>query len=745
MPCFAWALVVAMHFSTSGVKAQVEGCEEGWRRFGGLRGVDGVVYAITRWDADGAGPAPEKFVVAGSFSVAGDCVARNVALYDPSTRRFSPLGEGLGTRNHEVQALAALPGGQLFAAGRFTVPGSDLVTVAQWNGEAWIPVPGAPYSPFNTLTVDAAGSLILGGLFGEAGGLPAPGVARWSGGVWTPVGDTGIVSAVYALAVLEDGSLVASGNFPGKVARLEGTSWSLLGGGVPIQSSFFTLAPLPGGRMFAGGDAAYFWDGSAWAQATGVSGRIQASALLANGDLVVGGWVSLIAQDSARGVARWNGTSWSPMGQLGNNFNPLNVYALCAGTDGPVFIGGDFGVADGDIVSGIARWDGGAWLSTCDEPILLPAKVCETPTGDVIGLQTLYRSGMERRTFVARREGQGWVHLGGEFTDVQIESLLPLSDGSIVVAGSFTTVEGAAARGLARWDGQHWQELGGGTSGQITRMIELPSGELVVSGGFTEIGGQMITNIARWDGSTWSQVGSLPAPLVNAIAVAPSGELFIGASVVDASGTWRGAFRLVGSQWEQLGPRFDYPIRALVPLADGRLVAGGGFRMVGSASVRWTGIWDGAAWQPMGNNLPTTVTSLALRPDGSMVAGLEELYGRGSLWTWRGSTWERWSEDVEGSVRTLATTRTGDLLVCGGFVVAAGGATAYFARYTLGSIADFNHDGDFATDADIEAFFDCLAGSCCPTCGSVDFDGDGQPATDADIESFFRVLAGGAC
>src|SRR5262249_40649458 len=59
--------------------------------------------------------------------------------------------------------------------------------------------------------------------------------------------------------------------------------------------------------------------------------------------------------------------------------------------------------------------------------------------------------------------------------------------------------------------------------------------------------------------------------------------------------------------------------------------------------------------------------------------------------------------------------------------------------------ADFNHDGDTATDADIEAFFACLAGGCCPACGSADFNGGGDTATDADIEAFFRVLAGGTC
>jgi hypothetical protein len=65
---------------------------------------------------------------------------------------------------------------------------------------------------------------------------------------------------------------------------------------------------------------------------------------------------------------------------------------------------------------------------------------------------------------------------------------------------------------------------------------------------------------------------------------------------------------------------------------------------------------------------------------------------------------------------------------------------------TCGS-ADFDCDGDTGTDADIEAFFACLAGSCpsAPCTSTADFDADGDTGTDADIESFFRVLAGGPC
>jgi hypothetical protein len=69
------------------------------------------------------------------------------------------------------------------------------------------------------------------------------------------------------------------------------------------------------------------------------------------------------------------------------------------------------------------------------------------------------------------------------------------------------------------------------------------------------------------------------------------------------------------------------------------------------------------------------------------------------------------------------------------------------AALTIGHCgsADFNHDGDLGTDLDIQDFFACLGGSCCPTCDSADFNGDGDLGTDADIEAFFRVLGGGTC
>ncbi|HYE62721.1 MAG TPA: hypothetical protein VD997_12065 [Phycisphaerales bacterium] len=88
------------------------------------------------------------------------------------------------------------------------------------------------------------------------------------------------------------------------------------------------------------------------------------------------------------------------------------------------------------------------------------------------------------------------------------------------------------------------------------------------------------------------------------------------------------------------------------------------------------------------------------------------------------------------------------MLLCDRLMVAEEHAVTPFTfsfRVTGCGGADYNRDGDIGTDADIEAFFACLGGRCCPACPESDFNGDGDIGTDADIESFFRVLGGSPC
>ncbi len=122
--------------------------------------------------------------------------------------------------------------------------------------------------------------------------------------------------------------------------------------------------------------------------------------------------------------------------------------------------------------------------------------------------------------------------------------------------------------------------------------------------------------------------------------------------------------------------------------------------------------------------------------------------------------WYRNASPVSDNATTIGSA-TSSLMLLGVSAAQAGDYTATVtglcnavtsapATLTVTAIptcgtADFDGDGDIGTDADIEAFFACLAGNCCATCGTADFNADGDIGTDADIEAFFRVLSGGNC
>jgi hypothetical protein len=110
-------------------------------------------------------------------------------------------------------------------------------------------------------------------------------------------------------------------------------------------------------------------------------------------------------------------------------------------------------------------------------------------------------------------------------------------------------------------------------------------------------------------------------------------------------------------------------------------------------------------------------------------------------------TSEFWGTGARPQILSFGQDDKGELYVCAGNNGIYKMVPATFASQCFCGSADFNGDGDFGTDADIEAFFRCLGGDCCATCWSAgaDFNGDGDVGTDADIEAFFRVLAGGYC
>jgi uncharacterized membrane protein len=168
--------------------------------------------------------------------------------------------------------------------------------------------------------------------------------------------------------------------------------------------------------------------------------------------------------------------------------------------------------------------------------------------------------------------------------------------------------------------------------------------------------------------------------------------------------------------------------------------------VVGNYGASGAMVWTEQDGLSVVNPLPTYQTAIlrAVSDDGSVAGGDSSnppLNGIAMIWV-RGVGAMRASDyfaargaPLGGDERIVAISPNGRIFC---------GRRYLFDLGACGS-ADFDHDGDIGTDADIDALFRCLAGDCCPLCDSADFNYDGDVGTDADIEAFFRVLAGGAC
>jgi len=197
-------------------------------------------------------------------------------------------------------------------------------------------------------------------------------------------------------------------------------------------------------------------------------------------------------------IARWDGWSWNPVGYLSGPWS-LATYK-------GELVAGDPAVSPFSVIK---RWDGVNWNPF--EPGLTGSPVTMAEYGGdlYVGGYFEYAEG-NPVTHLVRWDGSHWSDFGTTLAFDQpiiwgtspVEVLTTEYDGSLLVGGSFSHVNGIYANGLARWDGLNWTGLGAGLGvpAAITD-IAVYNGELVVVGGFVLPGGG--ASIARWDGDSW--------------------------------------------------------------------------------------------------------------------------------------------------------------------------------------------------------------------------------------------------
>lgn len=127
-------------------------------------------------------------------------------------------------------------------------------------------------------------------------------------------------------------------------------------------------------------------------------------------------------------------------------------------------------------------------------------------------------------------------------------------DDELYVAGTFTGIGDARARGLARYDGERWRGVGGGIDGRVRVFLEY-YGDLIVAGSFQQIGDQQFSNIARWDGSGWHAVGE---GLPNGVHSLVVHDGLLVATCLAGSGSRAKVLEWNGAGWREIADWPDY-------------------------------------------------------------------------------------------------------------------------------------------------------------------------------------------
>ena len=447
------------------------------------------------------------------------------------------------------------------------------------------------------------------------------------------------------------------------------------------------------------------WDGLNWtALGSGITSDSQAivtrMALGTNGDLYVAGSFTAAGGVAATNIARWNGVSWSP---LGNGITGVGALAV-KGKD--LYVGGSFTNVGSLNIKGLARWNGTNWSAVSGG---VAGGTNLSIGGLLVDGNNLYvggnltNAGGMAVNAMARWDGTNWSALGSGLTGPNVTVNAILKRGTnLLVSGSFTNAGGITASNIARWDGSQWSALGSGVPAVATMAVV---GENVfVAGRFSVAGGVAVTNVARWDGTNWSNLGGLSVAdptaagtdFIYALATTSDGQLFAGGNFSKAgTNAVQNLARWDGTNWDALGANSSAGLSGasstvVYGLATnaGALYAGGIFYTAGRAVVSQAARWDGTNWSGLGAGIVGKMTlgrvaAVAFLGADCFIGGTFTNAGgivASNLAKWNGANWSAVGSGMNNSVTALTSDGT-SLYAGGSFNVAGGLSAANIARW----------------------------------------------------------------
>ncbi len=353
----------------------------------------------------------------------------------------------------------------------------------------------------------------------------------------------------------------------------------------------------PSGKLYVGGDfisagsdangdpqivnGTAMWDGTEWhplgggfgLQFGGLLPSVSKIIAVSDTEVYFSGFFAYIMQSpdgvcpqdclAVRGVAKWDGQSWSGLGPDSDHLGVSGPAYADVGDmefyNGSLWITGLFSHAGDTEAHGIARWDGVDWHAAGGEPNYgmhgngYGTALATDGTALYIGGNFQSVEGVSSPNIIKYTEG-GFTSLGG-LEGVNISSIV-VDATNIYAGGAANDVNDYS---LWKFNGTSWSVLGGGvyanfynsTPGYVNELF-LDGNRLYVGGQFGRVGANtLVANLAIWDfqTETWSQFGNpIGYPGGSVSSVARNGDrIFVG-----------GQFSQIGGLYLQNGEDFTF-------------------------------------------------------------------------------------------------------------------------------------------------------------------------------------------
>jgi trimeric autotransporter adhesin len=333
--------------------------------------------------------ASGKLYVGGNFRVAGGLNAFGIATWDGSAwdtvglgmqRSSTPQNDTTGSPNY-VMAIIRYKG-EIYAGGAFPWAGTPNTTtggLAKFDGAVWkgagspMSSSGSPGSRGAVLTfLILNDELYAAGAFDTIGGIPARSIARYNGTAWNPVipqNTFGSFADIVAMAFYK-GELYIAGNWSHSsnnikyedMLKWDGTQLLPLGNGFSSYNSFISSLALYKGELYVGGrfqkawgdpgDNIVKWDGTSWSEVGNGLNDIVYGLKVFNGELYAGGYFTDAGGIAgADHIARWDGTSWK---EVGGDYVTTRIGSM-EGYKGKLYASG-FQQINGQSCNNVARY-----------------------------------------------------------------------------------------------------------------------------------------------------------------------------------------------------------------------------------------------------------------------------------------------------------------------------------------------------------------------------------------------------